>query len=148
MKVDYKFSNDKTEQLFRRIINNEIDTLLGEIGNTQSPIEELLYIALNHESKDLHQFYIHTQRKFSIGEKNYFADMAIEIIGTFEYVCIVECDGHDYHERTKEQAARDRSRDRAFQSIGIPVFRFTGSEIHEDATKCAREVVRYLEKLS
>ena len=43
---------------------------------------------------------------------------------------IAECDGHDFHERTKEQAAKDRSRDREFQAKGYPVFRFTGSELY------------------
>lgn len=56
---------------------------------------------------------------------------------------IVECDGHDYHERTKEQAARDRLRDREAQMQGIPVFRFTGSQIHRDPWACAREVVEW-----
>lgn len=53
---------------------------------------------------------------------------------------VVECDGHDFHERTKEQAERDRSRDREMQAKGYYVFRFTGSEIYRDAFKCAREV--------
>jgi very-short-patch-repair endonuclease len=52
---------------------------------------------------------------------------------------IVECDGHDFHERTKEQAKRDRSRDRAFQNLGYKVFRYTGSEIFNDPFSCARE---------
>lgn len=45
---------------------------------------------------------------------------------------IVELDGHDFHERTKEQAARDKSRDRAFVLAGWMVLRFTGSEIYRD----------------
>lgn len=53
---------------------------------------------------------------------------------------IVECDGHDFHERTKDQAARDRSRDRSAQMDGIPVFRFTGSELWRDAWGCAKQV--------
>lgn len=53
---------------------------------------------------------------------------------------IVECDGHDFHERTKEQAAKDRSRDRDWQIKGFGVLRFTGSELHRDPLKCAREV--------
>jgi hypothetical protein len=53
---------------------------------------------------------------------------------------IVECDGHDFHERTKEQAAKDRSRDRRMQAEGYKVFRFTGAEIWADAVGCAREV--------
>lgn len=51
----------------------------------------------------------------------------------------IECDGHDYHERTKEQAARDRSRDRRLMAEEIDVIRFTGSEIHRDPDACARE---------
>jgi very-short-patch-repair endonuclease len=55
----------------------------------------------------------------------------------------VECDGHDYHERTKEQAAADRSRDRNLMLIGIPTMRFTGSEIWESPLNCARQVLQY-----
>lgn len=47
------------------------------------------------------------------------------------YVAI-ECDGHDFHERTKEQAERDKKRDRDIQSLGWNVARFTGSEIVRD----------------
>lgn len=53
---------------------------------------------------------------------------------------IVECDGHDFHERTKEQAARDRSRDRDAQLAGYTVMRFTGSEIWRDALGCAAKI--------
>src|SRR5262245_34455764 len=40
---------------------------------------------------------------------------------------VVECDGHDYHEKTKWQASRDKRRDRILQRLGYRVFRFTGS---------------------
>lgn len=53
---------------------------------------------------------------------------------------VIECDGHDFHERTKRQAKRDRSRDRAFQQAGYTVFRFTGSEIYNDAWECAGQI--------
>lgn len=57
----------------------------------------------------------------------------------------VECDGHDFHERTKEQAARDRSRDRTFLLAGIPLLRFTGSEIWRDPYACARQISSLIE---
>jgi hypothetical protein len=53
----------------------------------------------------------------------------------------VECDGHDFHDRTKEQAARDKSRDRRLIADGWTVLRYTGSEIHKDAAKCAAEAI-------
>ena len=51
----------------------------------------------------------------------------------------IECDGHEYHERTKQQAAYDRARDRELMRIGILTLRFTGSEIHHNAFRCAKE---------
>jgi hypothetical protein len=58
---------------------------------------------------------------------------------------IIECDGHDFHERTKEQAARDRARDRELQANGFTIFRFTGSEIYRDPIGCASQVVKWAE---
>lgn len=59
---------------------------------------------------------------------------------------IVECDGHDFHERTKEQAARDRERDRSAQLAGIEIFRFTGSELWKDPLGCAGQVIKWANK--
>lgn len=56
-----------------------------------------------------------------------------------------ECDGHQFHERTPEQAERDRKRDRDLFELGIPTLRFTGREIVRDAQACAetiRDVIR------
>jgi very-short-patch-repair endonuclease len=55
---------------------------------------------------------------------------------------VVEVDGHNFHERTKEQARHDRSRDRAMQESGLLVFRFTGSEVFADPIACAAQAVR------
>lgn len=60
-------------------------------------------------------------------------------------VVIVECDGHEFHERTAEQATRDRRRDRAMAADGYAVLRFTGRELFKDADACAEEVDLYIE---
>lgn len=52
----------------------------------------------------------------------------------------VECDGHDFHEKTKDQAARDKKRDREINVAGFPVIRFTGSEIFRDPVGCAEQI--------
>lgn len=57
---------------------------------------------------------------------------------------VVECDGHDFHERTKTQAQHDRSMDRALQRAGFTILRFTGAEIVRNAEKCAVEVLDHL----
>lgn len=58
---------------------------------------------------------------------------------------VIECDGHDFHERTKLQAARDRQRDRVLTAAGYVVMHFTGSEIVRDPRRCANEVAAYIE---
>lgn len=52
----------------------------------------------------------------------------------------VELDGHDFHERTKEQARAEKSRQRALTALGWHVLRFTGSEVYADAEACLNEV--------
>lgn len=54
---------------------------------------------------------------------------------------VVECDGHEFHERTKEQAAKDRSRDRRLQDAGYRIHRYTGSEIYRDPLKCVSDTL-------
>jgi hypothetical protein len=59
---------------------------------------------------------------------------------------IIECDGHEFHEKTKAQAARDKKRDRTLQSLGYVVIRFTGSEVYNDPIACAEEALECLYK--
>jgi len=55
----------------------------------------------------------------------------------------VELDGHDFHERTKEQASKDRRRDRAFAASGWDVLRFTGSDVYRDPLAVLDEIVTF-----
>lgn len=57
----------------------------------------------------------------------------------------IECDGHDFHERTKAQAAKDKARDRDLAARGLTVLRFTGSEIWRDAgASAAYDVIQFV----
>jgi hypothetical protein len=60
-------------------------------------------------------------------------------------LCIY-ADGHDYHEKTKSQAKRDRSIDRKLQFLGYVVYRFTGSEIYNDVNYCCDFIQRDIEQ--
>lgn len=53
---------------------------------------------------------------------------------------MVECDGHQFHEKTKEQVRADNERDRILQSAGFPVHRFSGSEIWLRPLQCAEGI--------
>jgi hypothetical protein len=58
----------------------------------------------------------------------------------------IYADGHDYHEKTRAQARRDRSIDRRLQSLGYVVYRFTGSEIHRDVRSCCDFIQHDIDK--
>lgn len=68
----------------------------------------------------------------------YRADLMVR--GNCGWLVAIECDGHDFHDRTKQQAAYDRSRDRELLRLKIWTARFTGSEIYHSAERCASEV--------
>lgn len=81
--------------------------------------------------------------QFKIG--NYFADFAISLYGGDTVV--IECDGHDFHEKTKEQVARDKKRDRFIKGQGYDVYRFSGSEIISSPFSVIEEVEGIVQKL-
>ena len=121
------------------------------LGKTDSPIEGIFLdnfcaLATNYgfdlasrSKTNQGTIFIWPQKQF--GER-YRADFMISypFFGA-EYTAIVECDGHNFHEKTKAQAARDKRRDRVCQRLGYKLFRFTGSELHGDPNGCAFEVL-------
>lgn len=62
------------------------------------------------------------------------------VLVSFSGFVAVECDGHDFHDRTPEQAIHDRKRDRFFAKNGWLTLRFTGREIRHGADACVAEV--------
>ena len=56
----------------------------------------------------------------------------------------VYTDGHTYHERTEEQAQRDRNIDRKLQEFGFTVLRYTGKEIKENPEKIIDQIKRWI----
>ncbi len=61
---------------------------------------------------------------------------------------IVEVDGHDFHDRTKEQASYDRRRDRELNLLGYRVVRFTGSDIFNQPYECAEDIDFHIDDLA
>lgn len=123
------------------------ETLRCNVLGAESPIESMLAMAL---------FYAIGKEMFeragddgkavspmcSIALQHLIGSSRVDIALLGKEVKIaIECDGHDFHERTKEQAARDKSRDRSIVAEGYALFRFTGSEIWADALGCAEQVV-------
>lgn len=57
---------------------------------------------------------------------------------------IVECDGHLFHEKTKEQTSRDKARDREFTKSGLKIFRYSGSDIYNKDSECVSECLEFV----
>jgi Protein of unknown function (DUF559) len=62
------------------------------------------------------------------------------IYGRVVFLFGVEIDGHDFHEKTREQAQRDKSRDRVLLRAGIRLLRFTGSEVFHSLDEVLNEI--------
>ncbi len=130
------------------------------IEHCESPIERVFSAALLHDlsvypefrfgvvapedwkpSKFLTENVVIAQCKIG----HYRIDFLVVFGGKMSQLKIaIECDGHDFHERTKEQAVRDRAKDRWLQSHGYYIFRFTGSEIWKDPLGCSAQVSRLI----
>lgn len=78
------------------------------------------------------------------------ADYRVDILVSFDcdFSLAIECDGHDYHDRTKQQAAYDRSRDRELLVRNVFTIRFTGSEIVHSVERCASDAIRAIHKVN
>jgi very-short-patch-repair endonuclease len=94
-----------------------------------TPIEQIVFVFLKAKEQAFDQCRVFPQHHigkyrvdFLVEEYDFYGRKSL---GQF----VIECDGHDFHEKTKEQAAKDKKRDRELQSLGLKVFHFTGSEI-------------------
>lgn len=162
MKIDH-------EELKTRLADGARQSLLGCLGyyilclekTCESPIEVAFGAALLTQDHLEHRVMRPDLHLIDArDEPNYRADLALMMPQypwngyridfvlrlpryRFKYL-FIECDGHNFHERTKEQAARDRLKDRDVQQAGYPVLRFTGSEIYRDANSCGSQVISFI----
>jgi very-short-patch-repair endonuclease len=115
-------SNNSTKE-FTKTVSNKNRT----VNLCESPIEEALYNAMLAEG-------LNPELQKQIGI--YRVDFVINKL-------VIECDGHDFH-KTKEQRTRDAIQRRYLLAEGYNVINFTGTEIHNNALKCAKEVKNLL----
>lgn len=118
-----------------------------------SPIESIFMMAFNIVSilreKELNDddygVSIFPQHEIQIEKKKYYADFFIWIQNSESDISVlVECDGHDFHEKTKEQVEKDNEREYELKMAGYEILRFSGSQIYNNPFKCANDVYDYL----
>lgn len=49
---------------------------------------------------------------------------------TYVVKAAIECNGHDFHEKTKEQVTRDNERRNTLSDLGITMYEFSGTDIN------------------
>lgn len=127
------------------------------MGSPESPIEQMMLDALPDDlvpesatvngEKFRRHFYLSCQ--FHVVLRKYRTDFLFwEVLpdGDFTPGIVIECDGHDFHEKTAAQAHKDKLRDRRLQADGFTVLHFTGSEIYKDPTACWCEISIHIER--
>ncbi len=119
----------------------------------KSPIEKIFMIAMNFvyilRADELKEndvgFFIFPQCEIECERKTFYSDfyICIDRIGE-EVSVLVECDGHDFHQKTKKQVEYDNEREYEIKKQGYDILRFSGSQIYNNPFKCANDVFDYL----
>lgn len=114
-----------------------------------SPIEALFFVALaavvTSTSKEPHGLVVDVRfGPYRVDCALVAYEFTADDAGSLdEFAVGIELDGHEFHERTPDQAQRDKSRDRQlFRDYGVPVIRFTGSEVYRDPFACAEDAYK------
>ena len=116
-------------------------------GMPLTPIEKIMYAILTRIADCFNEAYdSEVQIDFLPQERigKYCVDFVVHASYSDDKV-IIECDGHDYHEKTKEQAKHDKERDRYLTSLGYKILRYAGSEIYNDFIKIEKELSKLLD---
>ena len=134
----------------------DLDVLEFEV--CESPIEKIMCLALNIVS---HEFYydlfgFYTQKNIECNGKKYRADFYVDssllprggcnLEVSEKLKVVIECDGHEFHQKTKEQVKKNNERDMALKKEGYEVLHFSGSQIFKDPICCAKDVMEYIAK--
>ena len=145
-------------QEYIRERHDQLDKTLREAAeDCESPIEQLMSMALTKAIGNDDSIYYSKQETIKANGKEYRVDfllecydaifMAGEPVTDWTVQLIVECDGWQYHS-TREQIEHDNERDLDILiSSGIPTVRFTGSEIVKSPAACATSAIRAVKRL-
>lgn len=156
-KEDFNIKEKTVSKIYEnyiKSIDDYSDDLKHCIEGCESPIEQLLKIELqklNLISTIKFNPYIDVvdiinQETIECGKKKYRVDFLIPVIyKNQENICfIVECDGYEFHQKSKEQVKKDNERTRNLQKQGYEIIRFSGSEIWKNVNECALEIKRII----
>ena len=124
------------------------------LADCESPIEQMLSLELERLAREgkldivmlVDVVAIERQKEINCNGNIYRADFAIYVSYWNAKKCfLIECDGYEFHQKTKEQVENDNRRTRDLQLAGYEVIRFSGTEIYHRPYQCALEVKRIIQ---
>jgi very-short-patch-repair endonuclease len=146
LKLDVQARLDWLKRRVAKNFEREIKSLM-DAHSVTSPIEQIFLMEWKFADVNTrHHVALQPQQKVETSRGEYAVDFLVrhesDLRRNDDFV--IELDGHEFHEKTPQQAARDKARERAILRGGMTVLRFSGYEIVRDARKCIREVEDYL----
>ena len=151
---------------------NTVACKLWSLVNDESPIEFILGQALFHELSNLYpdrRCWLYSPSDFAAKSQLLqqrrdllilVPQLSINGIGNVDFaifapdisvqdpLVVVEANGHAFHQQTAEQAGEDRRRERVLQRLGLPLLRFTGTEIVRNKPEVSEIAAFVHQKLS
>jgi very-short-patch-repair endonuclease len=114
-----------------------------------SPIEQIFLMEWKYQRiEDRLGVTLEPQRKLPTSRGEYAVDFCVMRRATRTPLVVIEIDGHDFHEKSKEQARSDKQRERAIIRAGTTVLRFSASEVFREPRGCVEEVIAFIEEQS
>lgn len=128
----------------------------------KSPIEQIFRFAYelvsykHFEDGDL-WYWIEPQEAIKVNGHLYHADFLFDTAyqddgkGTFDFCkkrlkVVIECDGHEFHEKTKRQVIQTNRRNYDLNLEGYEILHFSGSEIFNDPLGCAERAYNFIDQ--
>lgn len=151
-----KKDNSSKKALMIGVVNtfSKVDIPMTYDSFFESPIEFLLFSALNMTMPHKISEKMFLQPQVSVCDDKYLLDMALmlrkdPVENGIEGIPIIgiECDGYNYHYDTAGKAAKTSERIRQIKmEAGIEVFQYTGKEIYKNCVALAKDFWQYIEK--
>lgn len=151
-----KFPKKVQQLLLVPVVENDFFPVILDDVTIKSPIEQIFITAFELYCRDKKQIYLFPQKEINVNGKKYCIDFEFDAddyltqmlfnhqIKNTTFKLAIECDGHKFHQKTKEQVQYDNEREFDLKMAGYEVLRFSGSQIYNDPFKCAEDTYNFI----
>ena len=126
----------------------------------KSPIEQIFITAFEFYCRleNKKRIFLFPQKEVIYNNKKYYIDFEFEAddyltslifedkLKNKNFKLAIECDGYEFHQKTKEQVQHDNEREYNLKMAGYEVLRFSGTQIYNNPLKCAEDTYNYIIK--